>query len=168
MLVYLFQGTTGSPKGATLSHFNIVNNAYFVGLRMGYGSRVSPYLSLDLKKTQTVKCKSSCFPSSFQPQVRVCLAVPLYHCFGSVLGGMNMAVHGVTMVFPSHGYNSQANLEAIEREKYGTLINQMTAKYTTLCTLIDFCSVVSLKVQCHLRHSHNVHRHAQPKGFTQL
>uniref|UniRef100_A0A8D3D5C2 Medium-chain acyl-CoA ligase ACSF2, mitochondrial n=1 Tax=Scophthalmus maximus TaxID=52904 RepID=A0A8D3D5C2_SCOMX len=90
-------GTTGSPKGAVLSHHNIVNNAYFLGLRMGYPSR---------------------------PQVRVCLPVPLYHCFGSVLGGMTMAVHGVTLVFPCSGYSIQANLEAIEREKcnlvYGT------------------------------------------------
>ncbi|GAA6218211.1 medium-chain acyl-CoA ligase ACSF2, mitochondrial-like [Lates japonicus] len=90
-------GTTGSPKGATLSHHNIVNNAYFMGLRMGYGSR---------------------------PRVNVCVPVPLYHCFGSVIGGMNMAVHGITLVFPSSGYNSRANLEAIQSERcnfiYGT------------------------------------------------
>ncbi|XP_029692032.1 acyl-CoA synthetase family member 2, mitochondrial-like isoform X2 [Takifugu rubripes] len=90
-------GTTGSPKGATLSHHNIVNNAYFIGLRNGYNSR---------------------------PRTRVCLQVPMYHCFGSVVGGMSMAVHGITLVFPSHGYNCQANLEAIQKEKcnfiYGT------------------------------------------------
>ncbi|XP_047426997.1 medium-chain acyl-CoA ligase ACSF2, mitochondrial-like [Mugil cephalus] len=90
-------GTTGKPKGATLSHHNILNNAYFLGLRMGYRSR---------------------------PQVRVCVSVPLYHCFGSVLGGMSMAVHGITLVFPSTGYDSRANLEAIQGEKcnfvYGT------------------------------------------------
>ncbi|XP_020511041.2 medium-chain acyl-CoA ligase ACSF2, mitochondrial-like [Labrus bergylta] len=90
-------GTTGSPKAAVLSHHNIVNNAYFLGLRVGYGWR---------------------------PQVRVCVPVPMYHCFGSVAGGMCMAVHGVTLVFPSAGYNSQANLAAIQSEKcnfvYGT------------------------------------------------
>ncbi|XP_059203930.1 medium-chain acyl-CoA ligase ACSF2, mitochondrial-like [Centropristis striata] len=90
-------GTTGSPKGASLSHHNIVNNAYFIGLRMGYNLR---------------------------PQVRVCIPVPMYHCFGSVLGGMSMAMHGVTLVFPSPGYNSRANLEAIQSERcnvvYGT------------------------------------------------
>ncbi|XP_060883143.1 medium-chain acyl-CoA ligase ACSF2, mitochondrial-like isoform X3 [Labrus mixtus] len=90
-------GTTGSPKAAALSHHNIVNNAYFFGLRVGYGWR---------------------------PQVRVCVPVPMYHCFGSVAGGMCMAVHGVTLVFPSAGYNSQANLAAIQSEKcnfvYGT------------------------------------------------
>uniref|UniRef100_A0A3Q3SVA8 Medium-chain acyl-CoA ligase ACSF2, mitochondrial n=1 Tax=Mastacembelus armatus TaxID=205130 RepID=A0A3Q3SVA8_9TELE len=90
-------GTTGSPKGATLSHHNIVNNAYFLGLRMGYASR---------------------------PQVRVCVSVPMYHCFGSVLAGINMAVHGITLVFPSPAYSARASLEAIQNEKcnfiYGT------------------------------------------------
>ncbi|KAM7387222.1 hypothetical protein PAMA_009707 [Pampus argenteus] len=90
-------GTTGSPKGATLSHHNIVNNAYFLGLRMGFGLR---------------------------PRVRVCVPVPMYHCFGSVLGGISMAVHGITLVFPSTGYDSRANLAAIQNEKcnivYGT------------------------------------------------
>uniref|UniRef100_A0A669DLI3 Medium-chain acyl-CoA ligase ACSF2, mitochondrial n=1 Tax=Oreochromis niloticus TaxID=8128 RepID=A0A669DLI3_ORENI len=99
-------GTTGNPKGAVLSHHNIVNNAYFMGLR---------------------------------PRVRVCVPVPFYHCFGSVLGGMSMAVHGITLVFPSAAYNSFANLEAIQSEKcnfvYGTptmftdLLSQDLQKY---------------------------------------
>uniref|UniRef100_A0A6Q2XJR0 Medium-chain acyl-CoA ligase ACSF2, mitochondrial n=1 Tax=Esox lucius TaxID=8010 RepID=A0A6Q2XJR0_ESOLU len=84
-------GTTGIPKGATLSHHNIVNNAYFIGMR---------------------------------PRVRICLPVPLYHCFGSVGGGMVMAIHGATLVFPSAGYDGHANLVAIEKERctfvYGT------------------------------------------------
>ncbi|XP_028310668.1 acyl-CoA synthetase family member 2, mitochondrial-like [Gouania willdenowi] len=90
-------GTTGTPKGATLSHHNIVNNAHFYGLRMGY---------------------------HWKPQVRVCVPVPMYHCFGSVLGGISMAVHGITLVFPSSGYDSTANLKAVQQEKchviYGT------------------------------------------------
>ncbi|KAJ8345381.1 hypothetical protein SKAU_G00295740 [Synaphobranchus kaupii] len=90
-------GTTGNPKGATLSHHNIINNAHFIGLRVGY---------------------------HWRPQVRACLPVPLYHCFGSVGGGMNMAQHGITLVFPSTAYNGQANLEAIQKERctffYGT------------------------------------------------
>ncbi|KAJ8345379.1 hypothetical protein SKAU_G00295720 [Synaphobranchus kaupii] len=90
-------GTTGAPKGATLSHHNIVNNSHFIGLRLGY---------------------------HWRPQVRACLPVPLYHCFGSVGGGMNMAQHGITLVFPSTAYNGQANLEAIQKERctflYGT------------------------------------------------
>lgn len=48
----------------------------------------------------------------------MCLPVPMYHCFGSVGGGMVMALHGVTLVYPSSGYDGRANLEAIEKEKY--------------------------------------------------
>uniref|UniRef100_A0A8C7FZU1 Medium-chain acyl-CoA ligase ACSF2, mitochondrial n=1 Tax=Oncorhynchus kisutch TaxID=8019 RepID=A0A8C7FZU1_ONCKI len=92
-------GTTGNPKGATLSHHNIVNNAYFIGMRLGYDWRVSS-------------------------QVRVCLPVPMYHCFGSVGGGIVMATHGITLVFPSTGYDGRANLAAMESERctfvYGT------------------------------------------------
>ncbi|XP_056626526.1 medium-chain acyl-CoA ligase ACSF2, mitochondrial [Triplophysa dalaica] len=90
-------GTTGKPKGATLSHHNIVNNSYFIGMRVGF---------------------------DWRNNVRVCLPVPMYHCFGSVGGGMVMALHGVTLVYPSSGYDGRANLEAMEKEKctfvYGT------------------------------------------------
>ncbi|XP_073684362.1 medium-chain acyl-CoA ligase ACSF2, mitochondrial [Garra rufa] len=90
-------GTTGKPKGATLSHHNIVNNAYFIGTRIGY---------------------------HWRKNVRICVPVPMYHCFGSVGGGMVMAVHSSTIVFPSTGYDGHANLVAIENEKctfvYGT------------------------------------------------
>ncbi|XP_064172407.1 medium-chain acyl-CoA ligase ACSF2, mitochondrial [Anguilla rostrata] len=90
-------GTTGSPKGATLSHHNILNNANLIGIRLGY---------------------------NWRPQVRACLPVPLYHCFGSVGGALSMAVHGITVVFPSPGYDGRANLEAIQKERcnyfYGT------------------------------------------------
>ncbi|KAM9843490.1 medium-chain acyl-CoA ligase ACSF2, mitochondrial-like isoform 2-T2 [Aulostomus maculatus] len=92
-------GTTGSPKGVILTHHNIVNNAYFLGLRMSYAQR---------------------------PPVRVCVPVPLYHCFGSVLGGISMAVSGVTLVFPSSGYNSRANLEAIQKERCNFLFGTPT------------------------------------------
>ncbi|CDQ61808.1 unnamed protein product [Oncorhynchus mykiss] len=90
-------GTTGNPKGATLSHHNIVNNAYFIGMRLGY---------------------------DWRSQVRVCLPVPMYHCFGSVGGGIVMATHGITLVSPSTGYDGRANLAAMESERctfvYGT------------------------------------------------
>ncbi|KAM9837439.1 medium-chain acyl-CoA ligase ACSF2, mitochondrial [Aulostomus maculatus] len=90
-------GTTGAPKGATLTHHNIINNAYFVGKRVGY---------------------------TWRPHVRICLPVPLYHCFGSVGGGLCMAVHGVSVVFPSPGYDGRANIAAMESERctfiYGT------------------------------------------------
>ncbi|KAM6957129.1 medium-chain acyl-CoA ligase ACSF2, mitochondrial-like [Aplochiton taeniatus] len=90
-------GTTGTPKGATLSHHNIVNNAHFLGIRMGF---------------------------EWRPQVRVCVPVPMYHCFGSVVGAMCMALHGITLVYPSTVYDGCANLEAIQNERctflYGT------------------------------------------------
>ncbi|XP_071368092.1 medium-chain acyl-CoA ligase ACSF2, mitochondrial isoform X1 [Centroberyx affinis] len=90
-------GTTGAPKGATLSHHNIINNARYIGNRVGY---------------------------NWRPHTRICLPVPLYHCFGSVGGGMCMAVHGVSLVFPSAGYDGRANLAAMESERctfiYGT------------------------------------------------
>ncbi|KAG2460814.1 ACSF2 synthetase, partial [Polypterus senegalus] len=89
-------GTTGSPKGATLSHHNIVNNANLIGTRLGFQWK----------------------------NVRACLAVPLFHCFGSVGGAMVMAIHGSTLVFPSPSFDGRAALEAIETERctnlYGT------------------------------------------------
>nr|XP_033466969.1 medium-chain acyl-CoA ligase ACSF2, mitochondrial [Epinephelus lanceolatus] len=107
-----YQGTTGAPKGATLTHHNIVNNSYFIGIRVGY---------------------------SWKHHI-ACIPVPLYHCFGSVGAGMCMAVHGLSLVFPSAGYDGRANLAAIESERcsfiYGTptmyvdMINQPDlAKY---------------------------------------
>ncbi|XP_077384522.1 medium-chain acyl-CoA ligase ACSF2, mitochondrial-like isoform X2 [Festucalex cinctus] len=102
-------GTTGNPKGVTLSHHNVVNNGYFVGLRAGY---------------------------DWRPQVRVCMPVPMYHCFGSVVGGICMAVHGTTLVFPSTAYDSQANLEAIHKEKCNFIYGTPTM-YTDLLGLPD-------------------------------
>ncbi|XP_028286708.1 medium-chain acyl-CoA ligase ACSF2, mitochondrial [Parambassis ranga] len=90
-------GTTGAPKGATLSHHNIVNNAYFVGKRVGY---------------------------DWRPHTRLCLPVPMYHCFGSVGGGICMAVHGLSVIYPSASYDGKANLAAVESARctfiYGT------------------------------------------------
>jgi fatty-acyl-CoA synthase len=81
-------GTTGRPKGATLTHFNIVNNGYFVGERMRLG-----------------------------PKDRLCIPVPLYHCFGMVLGVLTAATHGATMVFPSEGFDAEAVLKAVTAER---------------------------------------------------
>ncbi|XP_071968476.1 medium-chain acyl-CoA ligase ACSF2, mitochondrial [Engystomops pustulosus] len=90
-------GTTGYPKGAALSHHNIVNNAALAGMRMGFHWR-----------------KGS----------RVAVPVPLYHCMGSVLGSLMMAVHGPTAVFPSPTFEVRPLLEAISKERctsmYGT------------------------------------------------
>ena len=80
-------GTTGLPKGATLTHFNVLNNGYFSGEAMG-----------------------------FTPQDRLCIPVPLYHCFGMVLGVLASVSHGSTMVFPSEAFEPLAVLEAVSEE----------------------------------------------------
>ncbi len=81
-------GTTGAPKGATLSHFNIVNNGFFVGE--------------GLKLT---------------PDDRVCIPVPLYHCFGMVLGVLAAMTHGAASVLPGEGFEPLSVLETIARER---------------------------------------------------
>ncbi len=85
-------GTTGTPKAATLSHHNIVNNAYFTGRQMRLG-----------------------------PADRMCIPVPMYHCFGMVLGTLACVAHGATMVFPSAGFDAQAVLETVEAERCSVL-----------------------------------------------
>lgn len=75
-------GTTGQPKGATLTHRNILNNALFVGQRMG-----------------------------LQPRDAVCIPVPLYHCFGMVMGNLAAIVHGGTMVYPNETFDPVATLQ---------------------------------------------------------
>jgi fatty-acyl-CoA synthase len=86
--VQFTSGTTGLPKGATLTHFNIVNNGYFVGEGMRLGA-----------------------------DDRLCIPVPLYHCFGMVLGVMACVTHGSAMVFPSEAFEPEAVLGAVEAER---------------------------------------------------
>ena len=81
-------GTTGFPKGATLSHRNIINNGYFVGQRIGL-SRGD----------------------------RLCIPVPLYHCFGMVMGNLACLAHGATMVYPAEAFDPLAVLETVEAER---------------------------------------------------
>ena len=81
-------GTTGMPKGATLTHFNIVNNGYFVGRAM-----------------------------QFTEQDRLCIPVPLYHCFGMVMGVLTCVTNGSTMVFPDEAFEPGSVLDAIAAEK---------------------------------------------------
>ena len=81
-------GTTGAPKGATLSHFNIVNNARFCAKAM-----------------------------AFTAADRLCIPVPLYHCFGMVLGVLACTASGAAMVFPGEGFDAQATLAAVERQR---------------------------------------------------
>ncbi|NWU72727.1 ACSF2 synthetase, partial [Pterocles burchelli] len=94
--VQFTSGTTGSPKGATLSHRNIVNNANLIGLRLGI--------------TEQVGLGGS-------REYRVGLPTPLYHCLGSVAGCMVMALHGSSCIFPSPSFEGKATLEAVAREK---------------------------------------------------
>jgi fatty-acyl-CoA synthase len=81
-------GTTGSPKGVTLTHHNILNNGYFVGRAM-----------------------------RLTEQDRICIPVPLYHCFGMVMGNLASVTLGATMVYPGEGFDPLATLQTIEREK---------------------------------------------------
>ena len=81
-------GTTGAPKGATLSHHNILNNGLFVARRM-----------------------------NFTEQDRLVIPVPLYHCFGMVMGNLGCITHGATMIYPSAGFEPEATLKAVEKEK---------------------------------------------------
>jgi len=81
-------GTTGSPKGVTLTHHNILNNGYFTGRAM-----------------------------RLTDQDRICIPVPLYHCFGMVMGNLASVTLGTTMVYPGEGFDPLATLRAIEQEK---------------------------------------------------
>ena len=88
-------GTTGFPKGATLSHHNILNNGYFIGEGLHYTDKD-----------------------------RVCIPVPFYHCFGMVLGNLASTSHGSTMVIPAESYDPVATMETVQEERctslYGT------------------------------------------------
>jgi fatty-acyl-CoA synthase len=81
-------GTTGSPKGATLSHRNIVNNGFFVGATLKY-----------------------------TPADRICVPVPFYHCFGCVMGNLGALTHGAAVVVPAESFEPEATLRAIEMHR---------------------------------------------------
>ena len=85
-------GTTGFPKGATLSHHNILNNGYFNGVTLGLSE-----------------------------QDRVCIPVPLYHCFGMVMGNLMSTAFGATMVYPSEAFDPLEVLRTVEAERCSVL-----------------------------------------------
>jgi fatty-acyl-CoA synthase len=85
-------GTTGFPKGATLSHHNILNNGYFVGRTLKYSE-----------------------------QDRICVPVPLYHCFGQVMASLASISHGACMVFPGEAFEPEAVLAAVQAERCTSL-----------------------------------------------
>jgi fatty-acyl-CoA synthase len=85
-------GTTGFPKGATLTHHNIVNNGHFIGEMLAYTAAD-----------------------------RVCIPVPFYHCFGMVLGNLAVVTHGACIVLPAEGFDPVASLEAVAAERCTSL-----------------------------------------------
>lgn len=85
-------GTTGSPKGATLSHYNILNNGFMVGASLGLTAHD-----------------------------RMVIPVPLYHCFGMVMGNLGCITHGTTMIYPGEGFDAELALRAVAEER-GTIL----------------------------------------------
>ena len=85
-------GTTGFPKGVTLTHHNILNNGYFIGIRLNYSEKD-----------------------------RVCIPVPFYHCFGMVIGNLACVSHGACMVIPSESFDPILTLNAVQEEKCTSL-----------------------------------------------
>ncbi len=96
-------GTTGFPKGVTLSHHNILNNGYFIGIRLHYTEKD-----------------------------RVCIPVPFYHCFGMVIGNLCCTAHGSTMVIPNDSFDPKLTLEVVEKEKCTSLYGVPTMFIATL------------------------------------
>ena len=96
-------GTTGNPKGATLSHCNILNNGYLTGAAMGLNN-----------------------------EDRLCIPVPLYHCFGMVLSVLACVTHGATMVFPSAAFDPLETLKTVQEEKCTALHGVPTMFITEL------------------------------------
>ena len=99
-------GTTGYPKGATLTHMNILNNGFFVG-------EICRYTAAD----------------------RICIPVPLYHCFGMVLGNLAATTHGATIVFPGEAFEAKSALEAVSEERCTSLYGVPTMFIAELAEL---------------------------------
>ncbi|MFI2372699.1 AMP-binding protein [Streptomyces sp. NPDC018833] len=103
-------GTTGFPKGATLSHHNILNNGYFVGEMIAYSE-----------------------------QDRICIPVPFYHCFGMVMGNLAATSHGACMVIPAPSFEPATTLRAVAAERCTSLYGVPTMFIAEL-NLPDFAS----------------------------
>ncbi len=110
-------GTTGFPKGATLTHHNILNNGYFTGLGLG-----------------------------FTPEDRLCIPVPFYHCFGMVLSNLVCTSLGACMVVPSEYFNAKAALQAVQAECC-TALHGVPTMFRTILDEPDFsrCDVSTLR-----------------------
>ena len=103
-------GTTGFPKGATLSHRNILNNGHFVGELLGYSETD-----------------------------RICVPVPFYHCFGMVMGNLAALTHGACVVIPSPAFDPKATLEACAKERCTSLYGVPTM-FIAVLDVPDFAS----------------------------
>ncbi|HEY0064706.1 MAG TPA: AMP-binding protein [Telluria sp.] len=101
-------GTTGSPKGATLTHHNILNNGFFVGEAM-----------------------------RLTHKDKLCIPVPLYHCFGMVLGNLACVTHGATMVFPGESFEPMSVLATVQAERC-TGLHGVPTMFITLLDHPDF------------------------------
>jgi fatty-acyl-CoA synthase len=113
-------GTTGFPKGATLSHHNILNNGYFVGEGMSYSEAD-----------------------------RICVPVPFYHCFGMVMGNLGATSHGACVVIPAPAFDPAATLQAVQDERCTSLYGVPTMFIAEL-SLPGFASydLTSLRTGC--------------------
>ncbi|SDD07485.1 fatty-acyl-CoA synthase [Massilia sp. PDC64] len=103
-------GTTGAPKGATLTHHNILNNGFFIGEAMRLTERD-----------------------------RLCIPVPLYHCFGMVLGNLACMTHGAAMVYPGEGFDAGAVLATVQAERC-TALHGVPTMFIAMLDHPDFAS----------------------------
>ena len=116
-------GTTGFPKGATLSHRNILNNGFFVG-------ELCRYTEAD----------------------RVCIPVPFYHCFGMVMGNLACTTHGAAMVIPAPGFDPAATLKATADENAAPSLYGVPTMFIAEWSLPNFARTVRPLLGTHRHH----------------